>query len=148
MAKTYAALAVLCREPIAELLAHITLKTLALQYAGLLYHYGAALNTAGDRAVVPGGEAAIKGWENLAGAPAADPGRFFQALIQKDGGALLAFFSSMGELDGGRQRFFNSQCGTACHGVRLVSRVGGREVGLGRRVRATVPGIPARNSAG
>jgi tetratricopeptide (TPR) repeat protein len=106
VAKTYAALSVISERAVAALTAGSDLKTLAEKHADLLYRHGSAFAMRGDRAAVPGGEAAEPIWTKLVGVAPAAPNHFFHALLEKDDGKLLAFFATLGQVDVDHQRFF------------------------------------------
>ncbi|MGD0046294.1 MAG: tetratricopeptide repeat protein [Bryobacteraceae bacterium] len=106
VAKTYAALSSISQRAVAALTAGSDLKTMAEKHADLLYRHGSAFALRGDRAAVPGGEAAEPIWTKLVGAAPASPNRFFHALLEKDDGKLLAFFATLGQVDVDHQRFF------------------------------------------
>jgi Flp pilus assembly protein TadD len=105
-ARTYAALGQMDPGTAAVLVSGLGLKTLAEKYASLLFQYSSSMAVERGRAAVPGGEHAEAIWAKLAGANPAQPGPFFKALLSKDEGKLLAYYSALGELDIGHQRFF------------------------------------------
>jgi tetratricopeptide (TPR) repeat protein len=106
VARTYAALSAISQRAVAALTAGADLKTMAEKHADLLYRYGSAFALRGDRAAVPGGEAAEPIWAKMVGAAPASPHLFFHALLEKDDGKLLAFFAMLGQVDMNHQRFF------------------------------------------
>jgi hypothetical protein len=55
--------------------------------------------------VVPGGASALPVWERLVGAPAADPARFLENLLQRDSGRLAYFYNTAASVDARRQAF-------------------------------------------
>jgi len=105
-ARTYAALGQMDPKTATVLLSGLGMKTLAEKYASLLFQYSSSMAVERGRAAVPGGEHAEAIWIKLAGANPAQPGSFFKALLSKDEGKLLAYYSALGELDIGHQRFF------------------------------------------
>ena len=84
----------------------VGLSALLTRYANLLALYAPALSMAGGRVIVPGGVAAEPVWTKLCGASPAEPARFYQAMFEKDGGKLLAWFFALSQLDTAHQRFF------------------------------------------
>jgi|HubBroStandDraft_6_1064221.scaffolds.fasta_scaffold00051_17 Flp pilus assembly protein TadD len=108
MALLYRGLSAINRKCISELLSAVNLKTLNDKYADLLYLYGPALALQGTHAAVPGGAQAEAIWAQLVGAAPAQPGLFFRALLEREDGRLLAFFSTLSELDRPHQVFFTA----------------------------------------
>jgi tetratricopeptide (TPR) repeat protein len=160
VAKTYAALSGIGGRAVAALTEGADLKTLAEKHADLLYRYGSAFALRGDRAAVPGGEAAEPIWAKLAGAAPASPSRFFRALLEKDGGKLLEFFAALGQVDADHQRFFTQSLERTTRFYELFRESGAvgagaekqrrdysftsflREVPLDSQLRAVFPGSP------
>jgi tetratricopeptide (TPR) repeat protein len=106
LAETYAALGQMDANTAAVLVSAVPLKTLSEKYALMLLQYSSALAVERGRATVPGGDAAETIWTNLAGANPRQPGPFFRALLAKQDGKLLAYYSALSELDIQHQRFF------------------------------------------
>ena len=106
LAETYAALGQMDANTASVLVSAVPLKTLAEKYSTMLLQYSSALAVERGRAAVPGGEAAETIWTNLAGANPRQPGPFFRALLAKEDGKLLAYYSALSELDIQHQRFF------------------------------------------
>ena len=106
VAKIYAALSTMSAHAVPMLATGADLKMLAEKHADLLYRYSSSFALNGVHAAVPGGAAAEPVWEKLLGAPPSNPPRFFRALLEKDDGKLLAFFSVLGQLDTSHQKFF------------------------------------------
>jgi tetratricopeptide (TPR) repeat protein len=106
LARTYAALGQMDPETSSVLVSGLGLKTLAEKYASLLYEYSSSMAVEHGRAAVPGGQPAEAIWAKLTGANPSQPGPFFRALLAKDDGKLLAYYSALGELDIQHQRFF------------------------------------------
>ncbi len=105
-ARTYAALGQMDPGTATALVSGLGLKTLAEKYALLLYQYSSSMAVERGRAAVPGGQPAEAIWARLVGANPAQPGLFFKALLAKDEGRLLAYYSALGELDFRHQRLF------------------------------------------
>jgi len=105
MARLYVGLSGLHSRARAALLSAVGLKDLGLKYAGLLCRHGTALAVENGRAATPGGEPAEPVWASLVGADPKTPARFFQVLLEKDQGLLLAYFSALSRLDGPHQRY-------------------------------------------
>ena len=57
---------------------------------------------------VPGGVQAEPLWAELVGASPSDPGHFFRALLDRDGGRLIAFYGILSGLDVAHQKFFEA----------------------------------------
>ena len=106
LAETYAAIGQMDANTAAVLVAAVPLRTLAEKYGLMLLQYSSALAVGNGRATVPGGDAAEAIWTNLAGANPRQPGPFFRALLAKQDGKLLAFYSALSALDIQHQRFF------------------------------------------
>ena len=106
IATVYVGFARLNQQTGAVILSGTGLKRLAEKYGDLFYEYSSSLAIENGRAAVPGGTAAESVWQKLAGADPRDPGRFFQALFDKDEGKLLAFYATLSQLDARHQRFF------------------------------------------
>ncbi|MBV9157882.1 MAG: hypothetical protein JO097_16575, partial [Acidobacteriaceae bacterium] len=106
MARLYLALNSMDRAAAEVLLQAVPLATLAESYAAELSFYSAALAMNGSVAEVPGGEAAEAVWRELAGVSPRTPAAFFQKLLSRDDGRLMAFFYTLSELDVAHQRFF------------------------------------------
>jgi VWFA-related protein len=105
-ARTYAGLAAMGPPAAAALVSGVGLRALVDQYAEALWLYGEALAVSGAGAVVPGGPEADPIWEQLAGASPRDAAAFFKALLDKDQGRLLAFYSAVSRGDAAHQRYF------------------------------------------
>lgn len=108
MARLYVGISSLDRKTVSDLLSAVNLKTLYDRYADLLYLFGPAFALQGTHAAVPGGPSAEPIWESLAGVSPAQPGGFFRALLEREGGQLLAFFFTMSQLDRSHQAFFTA----------------------------------------
>jgi len=104
LAKLYLALGSLQGKAAAVLLDAVGLRGLAAKHAGVVYLHGSGLAVSGGRALVPGGSNAETRWSRLAGADPGRPGPFFRALLEKDYGMLLAFYSTLSRLDLSTQR--------------------------------------------
>ncbi len=106
LAETYAALGQMDANTAAVLVSAVPLKTLADKYSLMLLQYSSALAVERGRATVPGGDAAETIWTSLVGANPRQPGPFFRALLAKQDGKMLAYYSALSELDIQHQRFF------------------------------------------
>jgi len=109
--RLYLAFNTMDRSAAQALLHSVAPKNLAERYSAGLWMYSAALALNGTAAEVPGGEPARAVWSNLAGADPASPAAFFQALLSKDEGRLVAFFYTLSQLDVEHQRFFTHSIG-------------------------------------
>lgn len=105
-AETFAALGQMDPGTATALVGGLGLKTLAEKYATLLYQYSSSMAVERGRAEVPGGLPADAIWAKLAGANPSQPGPFFRALLAKDEGKLLAYYTALGELDFRHQKLF------------------------------------------
>ena len=84
----------------------VSTRSLLEHDSNVLSLFSTALALNGNTAEVPGGDPARPVWAALAGA---DPGTgavFFEALLHKDDGRLIAFFYALAQLDVDHQRFF------------------------------------------
>jgi tetratricopeptide (TPR) repeat protein len=106
MASLYIAISFLDRRTISELLSAVSLRTLYDHYSDLMYLFSPAFSLQNNRASVPGGPTAEPIWAKLAGASPQQPGPFFRALLDRDGGKLLAFYFTLSQLDARHQAFF------------------------------------------
>lgn len=84
----------------------VSIHKLEDQYSLPLSLYSAALAIHGTTAEVPGGPGAAAAWQTLTGTTPGNPVPFFQALLDKDDGKLIAYFYSLAQLDFEHQRFF------------------------------------------
>lgn len=108
MAPLYIAISFLDRKTISELLSAINLNALYDHYADLMYLFSPAFAVQDNRASVPGGPNAEKIWASIAGVSPQQPGAFFRALLERDGGKLLAFYFTLSQLDRSHQAFFTA----------------------------------------
>ncbi len=113
LAKLYVALHDLSVETRAALLAAADLNRLAQFHADQLYYHSSSLGVFGGRVLVPGGEAAEPAWSRLAGADARTPPAFLRALLEKDHGLLLVFYSVLAGADLPHQRFATREAARA-----------------------------------
>ncbi len=121
LARLYLALSTIDKPTIDALLETSSLKELYDENIDLLVRYSAAFSVREGRAVVPGGDAAEPLWSKLVGASPREPAAFFRALLGKDDGRCLAFFSTLAQLDPPRQRFFTLTASRASTLYRLFS---------------------------
>lgn len=105
-AQLYVALNVMDRTSADMLVKSVSLRTLAERYSAGLALFSSALAITGGRAEVPGGLSAESVWQQLCGISPAAPVSFFEALLNRDDGRLLAFFYTLSQLDSEHQRFF------------------------------------------
>jgi Flp pilus assembly protein TadD len=84
----------------------IPLRGLAERYSEPLAVFSSALAIRGGHAEVPGGTAAEPVWQSLTGGSPARPVEFFQTLLSKDEGRLIAYFYTLSQLDSTHQKFF------------------------------------------
>src|SRR5215469_13870077 len=108
MASTYVALNSMDRGAAEELLKAVPLKVLCEHESDLLYYFAAALALEGTHAAVPGGVKAEALWTSLVGASPASPGPFFRALLGRNDGRVLVYFSILAQLDRAHQAFFTA----------------------------------------
>jgi tetratricopeptide (TPR) repeat protein len=102
----YLALNSMDRAAAEALVAAVPLRTLADRFSAALSMFSAALAMSGSRAEVPGGPGADAVWRQLAGVGPDKAVPFFEALLSKDDGGLIAFFYTLSEIDPAHQRFF------------------------------------------
>jgi hypothetical protein len=121
LARLYLALSILDRPTLEVLLKASSLKDLYDQNLDLLGRCSAVFSVQEGRAVVPGGDAAEPVWTDLAGTSPREPAAFFRALLRKDDGRLLAFFSTLAQLDPPHQHFFTLTASRASTFYRLFS---------------------------
>lgn len=106
MARAYAGLSAMGAEAAAAVVKSIGLRTLVIQYAGMLAEYGDAFAVSQGVVTVPGGAAAEPVWAELAGASPRDAPAFLRKVLEKDHGSLAAFYYALAHADGAHQRFF------------------------------------------
>ncbi len=106
LARLYVALHAMGEKAASMLLAGVSLRQLAQEYADLLYICSSALAVSGNAALVPGGAPAQPIWQQLVGANPAQAPLFFRALLEKDDGGALAFLHILAQLPTIHQRFF------------------------------------------
>jgi tetratricopeptide (TPR) repeat protein len=121
MSLLYRGLSGMNRKCISELLSAVNLRTLNDKYARLLYLYGPALALQGTHATVPGGTQAEALWAKLVGVSPVQPGPFFRALLEREDGRLLAFFSTLSGLDRPHQAFFTANFERTNHFYKLFA---------------------------
>jgi len=105
-AAAYAGLAAMGSETAAAVVEGVGLRTLVTQYADLLARNAEAFAVSGGRVATPGGPPSDAAWTRLVGADPKKPPAIFRALIEKDRGALLPFYSALSQADATHQRFF------------------------------------------
>ena len=115
MARLYVSLNSMDRAAANELLKVLPLKDLMEHESDLLYYYAPALALDGSHVSVPGGSKAETIWLNMVGANPATPAAFFRALLKRDDGKLLVYFSMLAELDRAHQNFFTANEGRTKH---------------------------------
>lgn len=111
LARLYVSLNSMDRAAATELLKTLSLQDLYAHDSDLLFQYAPALALEGTHAAVPGGLPAEAIWTSLSGTSPAQPGPFFRALLKRDDGRLLAFFSILSQLDRAHQAFFTASEG-------------------------------------
>jgi hypothetical protein len=104
--RLYLAFNTMDRSAAQALIHSVAPRNLAERYSAALWMFSAALALNGTAAEVPGGEPARAVWSGLVGADPAAPVAFFEALLRKDEGRLIAFFYTLSQLDVEHQRFF------------------------------------------
>lgn len=108
MASLYVGLNSMDRGAAEELLKAFPLRELCEHESDLLFYFSSALALEGTHAAVPGGVKAEPIWTGLVGASPATPGAFFRALITRNDGRLLVYFSILAQLDRAHQSFFTA----------------------------------------
>ncbi len=108
MARLYASLNSMDRAAADELVRAMPLKDLMEHESDLLHYYAPALALDGTHVAVPGGSKAEVIWTNMVGASPAAPPAFFRALLKRDDGKMLVFFSMLAGLDRAHQNFFTA----------------------------------------
>ncbi|HLZ41007.1 MAG TPA: hypothetical protein VKQ11_08600 [Candidatus Sulfotelmatobacter sp.] len=108
MANVYLSLNSMDRAAADELLKAVSLKELCEHDWDLLPDFAPAFAIEGGHAAVPGGAKAEPIWTHLVGVSPATPGPFFRALLKRDDGKLLVYFSVLAQLDRPHQAFFTA----------------------------------------
>jgi tetratricopeptide (TPR) repeat protein len=132
LARFYIGMSRLDYATVAALTTSVNTNVLATKFSSSLEFYSSALAVAGNRVLAPGGPSADPAWTTLAGVSPADPIRFLRVLLEKDEGALLAFFSDLSQLDSAHQRFFTLSAKRASSFYRLFSQSSEARLGPGR----------------
>lgn len=108
LARVYLGLSGLSAATRDALVAGFGLKNLAEKHADKLRFFSTSLAVENGRVSVPGGQNAETVWAKLAGETPRQPPAFFRALIEKNNGSLLAYYSMIAQLDMQHQRFFTA----------------------------------------
>jgi tetratricopeptide (TPR) repeat protein len=108
MASLYIAFSFLDKKTISELLSAVNLGTLYDHYSDLMYLFSPAFAVQNNHASVPGGPNAETIWGKLVGVSPQQPGAFFRALLDHEGGKLLAYYFTLSQLDRPHQAFFTA----------------------------------------
>jgi predicted Zn-dependent protease len=130
MARLYVGLSLLDTKSVSALLSAVNIKGLYDNYGDLLFLYAPALALQGAHAAVPGGPNAESIWARLLGGRPDQPGAFFRALLDRDDGRLLAFFSTLSELDSPHQAFFTNNLSRTTQFYKLFTSAGLGQRGL------------------
>ena len=104
--RLYLALNSMDRDAAEVLLKAVSLEALAQTHSWPLSRFSSSLALNNNRAEVPGGSAADSVWQQLVGESPSNPAAFFQSLLTRDDGRLIAFFDMLTHLDLARQSFF------------------------------------------
>ncbi len=104
--RLYAGLGRMEPEARLQILTSFKSRMLMEKMADRLLMYSDALAMEHGSLKLPGGEAASAAWENLAGIPPAKAPQFIQALLVRDEGKLISFYSKLSHLPPLPQRFF------------------------------------------
>jgi hypothetical protein len=86
----------------------VSVRNLEERYSSSLSLYSAALALNGTVADTPGGSRAAPAWQALTGVSPSNAAAFFESLLNKDEGRLIAFFYSLSQLDFQHQLFFTT----------------------------------------
>jgi tetratricopeptide (TPR) repeat protein len=106
-AALYAGISALNPKAASALVARFGLKAIGENFTDLLLTHGAALSlNSRDECLWPGGEPAEQVWSALAGVSPRKGPAFMQALLTRDEGMLLAYFSLLHSVTPDRQRYF------------------------------------------
>jgi len=103
LGKTCAGLHAMSAEAAAAVLSGIGLQVLVEKLADPLARYAEAFAMSADGVATPGAEDA---WQKLTGVSPRKPGAFFRALLERDEGALAAFYYTLSQADSAHQRYF------------------------------------------
>ncbi len=122
------------RTTAAALVSAVGLKTLDEKYAGALAAFSSVLVINAGAPEAPGGKQALEAWKSLAGVPGADTPRFLKALLEKDGGRLVAYYFLLGGLDLAHQRFFTRTPARMARFYELFRDAPETKASSGRRV--------------
>jgi len=102
LAKTYAGLSAAGSAASTALVTHAGLLALLGRDAEMLFQHGAALRMQDGVVLLPGGQNSADAWAAVAGKAPRDPGAFFLALLEKDRGRLISFYSTLQRMDARR----------------------------------------------
>lgn len=115
LAKAYVGLSGIDNDAAAAVVDAVGLRAAVEVHAERLSLYAEAFSISNGVAVTPGGSGTESLWAKLAGASPRDPPAFFRALLQKDRGALAAFYWVLWRADAARQKFFLASPSRAVH---------------------------------
>jgi hypothetical protein len=77
-----------------------------MPYGGILDFYGSHISIRSGHVIVPGGNAALPTWKDLAGANPDNAGDFISKLLAKDKGWLAAYFDAFSRINQTQQKHF------------------------------------------
>ncbi len=113
LARVYAGLSLVGPEAAAALVASTGLRGLVERHSSQLVRYSAAFVIRDGSVALPGGEPASAVWENFLHVKPARPAAFFRALLEHDGGKVLAFYYAVSQCDPRRQAYLVSSTAQA-----------------------------------
>ena len=134
MARTYAGLGAMSKEASAALLKGMGLRALVAQSANILSLYSEVLAVNKGNVVLPGGADSHLAWQRLVGASPFDAPAFFRSLLEKEHGALAAFYSFIAKSDAAHQRFFTASADRTERFYNWYKRSGENFMGVDRLV--------------
>ena len=142
LARVYAGLSLVGPEVAAELVAGTGLRGLVERHSSQLVRYSTAFVMKDGAVSLPGGPASAAVWENFLHANPARPASFFRALLERDGGKVLAFYHAVSQCDARRQAYLVSSTALAARLYQWYWGVGDAKALSGRALREVFRTLP------
>ncbi|MBL0155683.1 MAG: VWA domain-containing protein [Bryobacterales bacterium] len=142
LARVYAGLSLVGPEVAAELVAGAGLRGLVDRHALQLVRYSTAFVMKDGAVSMPGGPGAAAVWENFLHVKPARPAAFFRALLEQDGGKVLAFYHAVSLCDERRQAYLLSSTALAAKLYQWYWGAGGEKGPSGDALLAVMKAAP------
>ncbi len=142
LARVYAGLSLVGPEVAAALVASTGLRGLVERHSAQLVRYSTAFVMKDGAVALPGGPAAAGVWENFVRVSPARPAAFFRALLERDGGKVLAFYHAVSQCDARRQAFLVSSTALAAKLYQWYWAAGDAKGPAGEELRKVFETLP------